>query len=208
MYTFKVGQHSLEVAQNIARHHEEIAQLSLVQHDVFINWRQLHEDNDEKAKWLQESFTHPLPIVERPLSRKEFLDLTLKDLHSDTPHTVWSLTSKVLCKDGSIKHIPMMNFHPEIADTEPYIMSSLEYLFPGKPGVLVDSGRYLHYYGNFLISQEEWSHFLSEFLMPCILVSPRYIGHRLHDGYSTLRLTNDDEFKPTVPTVTSLLNQA
>jgi len=35
--------------------------------------------------------------------------------------------------------------------------------------------------------------------MPVILVSPRYIGHRLRDGYSTLRLTSDTTFKPKVP---------
>jgi len=208
MYSFSIGQPSLGVAQSIVGHHQEISLVTLIQHDVFINWRQQHKDNTEKAKWLLESFTHPTPTAQKTLRRDEFLALTLESLRSDTPHTVWSFTSKVICKDGSIQHIPMMNFHPEIDGFEPYVLQSLEYLFPKKPGVLVDSGRYLHYYGNFLISQDEWLHFLGEFLMPCILVSPRYIGHRIHDGYSTLRLTNDEKFKPTLPRVVSLLNQA
>lgn len=207
MYSFKIGQTSLEVAQNIVSHYEEVAQITLIQHEVFVNWRQIHKDNEDKAKWLLESFNHPTPIAEKNLNRDAFLKLTLDDLQHSTPYTVWSLTSKVICKDGSTKHLPMMNFHPEIVDSEPYIIQSLEYLFPKKVGVLVDSGRYLHYYGDFLISPEEWLYFLGEFLMPCILVSQRYIGHRLYDGYSTLRLTNDGTFKPTLPRVVKLLNQ-
>lgn len=43
-------------------------------------------------------------------------------------------------------------------------------------------------------------------IMPCVLVSPRYIGHALNDGYCSLRLTADSTFKPKIPTVVHIFN--
>ena len=74
-----------------------------------------------------------------------------------------------------------------------------------REGVFLDSGRYFHYFGNFVLSNEEWSQFNGAFLMPCILVSPRYIGHRLINGYNTLRLTNDNAFKTKIPEVVEII---
>ena len=72
-------------------------------------------------------------------------------------------------------------------------------------GVLLDSGRFQHYYGDFLLDENEWIQFMAEFLMPTFLVSPRYIGHRLYDHYCTLRLTSNNQYKPKVPEVVEIL---
>jgi hypothetical protein len=67
------------------------------------------------------------------------------------------------------------------------------------PGYLLRSGRYFHYYGVALLTPQEWLRFLASFLMPCTLVSPRYIGHSLHRGFCTLRLNAVPPLKPEIP---------
>mgnify|MGYP004190599807 FL=1 len=96
-----------------------------------------------------------------------------------------------------------MNFHPENIARED-IKKAINYISHGHNGVLLDSGRYQHYYGNFLLNESEWKKFISEFLMPTVLVSPRYIGHRLYDGYCALRLTADDKYKTKIPEVVEI----
>lgn len=99
----------------------------------------------------------------------------------------------------------MMNFHPDAASQDD-VTQALQYICRGKQGALLESGRYLHYYGDFLLNEQEWPKFMAEFLMPCTLVSPRYIGHRLYDGYCTLRLTADKTSKPKIPEVVRIIH--
>ncbi len=67
------------------------------------------------------------------------------------------------------------------------------------PGYLLSSGRHFHYYGMQLLDSEAWIAFLAQFLMPCVLVSPRYIGHSMHRGFCALRLNAVPPHKPIVP---------
>ena len=99
----------------------------------------------------------------------------------------------------------MMNFHPENISTNE-IIKILKHICKEKHGVFLKSGRYYHYYGNFLLSEKQWENFVTEFLMPTILVSPRYIGHRLNNGYCTLRLTTDKKYKPKIPRAIKIIN--
>ncbi len=99
----------------------------------------------------------------------------------------------------------MMNFHPENGLGLGEVKKSLNHLCSDKRGVLLDSGRYFHYYGDFLLDQREWETFLGNFLLPFNLVHPGYIGYRLRDGYSTLRLTTDEKYKTKPPEVIEIL---
>ena len=97
-----------------------------------------------------------------------------------------------------------MNFHPECGTTAD-IKRVVKLICGNNNGVLLESGRFYHYYGNYLLNQNEWTKFLANFLMPCIFVSPRYIGNRLYDGYCTLRLTAEQKYKPKIPQVIEIL---
>lgn len=123
---------------------------------------------------------------------------------------VWSVNSKVRYGDKQFtdfKHVPMMNFHFEEGADINFAIKAVEKICGDMSGVLLESGRFFHYYGNALLHHEEWLHFLGQFLMPCVLVSPRYIGHALNDGYFSLRLTADNIFKPKIPTVIKVFNE-
>lgn len=204
MLNFSLNQNSLEVAQTIIENHREIISIKLISHKVETNWRQLYKSTEDKVLNLNRSFIHTLPIQQKIYKREEFIKLKLNDLNKLGDSQVWSLCSKVECEDGEYKHIPMMNFHPEGISLE-IIKQSIKHIYPNKNGVILHSGRFFHYYGNFLLSENEWIKFMAAFLMPCVLVSSRYIGHRLHDGYCSLRLTTDTKYKTKIPEVILVL---
>jgi len=204
MHNFKVNQSPLDVCKVIVANHPEITSVRLIAHTVGINWRQKYPSNSEKLSHLNTSFEHPKPIKTKTYLRDAFLQLELLDLGKIVGHEVWSMTSLVSCTDGESRHIPMMNFHPIDASLGD-IKKTLAHICRNYRGAILDSGRYFHYYGDVLLSQEEWLKFMADFLMPCIIVSPRYIGHRLYDGYCTLRLTTEQTYKVKVPRVIELV---
>jgi hypothetical protein len=204
MLEFKIGQNALDVCKVIVDHHSEISKVRLIAHEVGLNWRQVYQTTQERSKHILETFDHKQPIKFKEYSREEFLRLKLNDLYNIGENQVWSFTSKIQTHDGNIKHIPMMNFHPEDGSKES-VKKALKYICGDKRGVLLYSGRFWHYYGDFILDIDEWIKFMSQFLMQVFLVSPRYIAHRLYDGYCTLRLTTDKRYKPHIPTVIEIL---
>ncbi len=204
MSEFQLGQTALDVCKVIIDHQPSISIVRLVAHDVNINWRQQYQTTPKKLEYMFDGFEHAEPVRNQEYSREEFGRLALDDLDNLRENQVWSITSKVQCFDGETKHLPLMNFHPENG-SEKDIKKALKYICGNNRGVLLDSGRFQHYYGDFLLSENEWTQFMAEFLMPTVLVSPRYAGHRLHDGYCTLRLTADSQYKPKIPEVVEIL---
>jgi len=204
MKKFQIGQDALDVCKIIIEHQSDISAIKLIAHEVDINWRQSFQTTSEKLQNMMFGFYHSVPIKMQEYSREEFNQLDINDLNNLIKNQVWSISSKVRLFDGKIKHIPMMNFHPENC-SENDIKIALRHICGDNGGVLLDSGRFQHYYGDFLLNEYQWRQFMTEFLMPTILVSPRYIGHRLHDGYCTLRLTADAQYKPKIPQLTEIL---
>ncbi len=197
----KIGQNSLEVCKEIIRNCEKISNVYLIAHHVGNNWRQINSTPEKQAKNLLNGLITEPPIKEQAYNRESFLKLELDDLENLGENVVWSITSKVKCFDGSTKHMPMINFHPEEGVKLPEIIEATKLITDNKSGFFLETGRYYHYYGNFLLDNKDWTKFLSRFLASCFLVSPRYIAHRIYDGYCTLRLTTDKKYKPKIPTL-------
>jgi hypothetical protein len=199
---FQIGQSALDVCKVVVEHQSEISELTLISHEVGINWRQRYETEQERLEHQLAGFEHSKPIKQQDFSRNEFNNVTPEMISELRENQVYSITSKVGCNDRIDRHIPMMNFHNTSLQD---IKSALEYICGKRKGVILNSGRFFHYYGDFLLDEDKWTSFMGEFLMPTVLVSPRYIGHRIHDGYSTLRLTADKKYKPCIPKVVELL---
>lgn len=198
---FHIGQNSLEVCQAIVGAHPEILSVCLIKHEVGINWRQQHDTPEKQIGAFLSGLGHLRPLEYMTLCRQDFLDARIKS--EPEIGIVWSMTSEVVCAIGMkkcVRHIPMMNFHPEGIGIEE-IEQALNVICSTWKGVILDSGRHQHYYGNHLLDKDSWVKWMAEFLGPCVLVSPRYIGHRLHHGYASLRLTSDSKYKPVVPIV-------
>jgi hypothetical protein len=206
-----VGDSSLEVVQHIATTYD-LEEVSLLRHTVGINWRQRYSD-EEKAEYLDAGcFDHndSKSTMEWAVDAQALGALTTNSLiEKSATDEVFSIGSRVK-KAGEEFHIPMMNFHPEVADERQFIIDCVRQLQKQAPdlvppGVLVESGRYFHYYGLGLIPTDKFDKYLASFLMPSVLVSPRYIGHSLHEAQCSLRVTHDQQFKPFLPKVVELI---
>jgi hypothetical protein len=204
---FQIGMNSLEVLESIIDNHESIRKVSVIIHEVGLNWSQKYKTPEEMKENFLEAYTGAKPTKKSiNFLRKDFLNLTYNYLKTQLyENEVMSFVSKVEDKNGNFLHIPMMNFHLENDFRIEEIRKTINFLYPEKKGVLLNSGRHSHYYGNFLLDQKEWESFLGNFLIPFNLVHPGYIGYVLRYGYSTLRLTADNKFKPKIPEVFEIL---
>lgn len=175
--------------------------ITLVKHKVGLNWTQKYTTPEMRRKHLLEAYA-VRPMREYRFSKREFLNgdygEICRRLDGDD---VLSVVSRVEAAKGSHMHIPLMNFHPEGSFGLKEIKKALARACPRKHGALLKSGRFYHYYGDFLMSQREWEAFLGLFLIPVHLVHPSYIGHGLKYGYNTLRLTSGKTYKTKTPTV-------
>jgi len=180
----------------------DTTQVELIAHESKRNWRQLHPTARDQVKNLQEGLIHDGPLHGR-LTRIDSLEeeVELMAAQIDEPDVV-SVTSRLFDHDGNfVGHTALMNLHPEGFDDVDSIVRAIREITAGMPGYLLSSGRYYHYYGCQILHSNEWRRFLAQFLMPCVMVSPRYIGHSLFQGFCAVRLTAADPHKPSVPTL-------
>jgi len=186
--------------------HLEKARFVVFEHSVTKNWRVRYTTVSQKYKQLKKGLIQHQPHNVFELWGYEVLDGEFAQrTFTCKKRRVISISSRVLCDDGRYRHIAMMNLHPERELTIDNVVTMLKKITGNMPGYLLRSGRYYHFYGIALLEEEEWVRFLAQFLMPTIIVSPRYIGHSLHRGYTALRLSTDPEYKPLLPEVCCLI---
>ncbi|MBC3878521.1 hypothetical protein H8K38_11925 [Undibacterium sp. FT79W] len=106
-----------------------------------------------------------------------------------------AIHSDVLTSDSVRLHFPMIDMSTsataQLNKLENYIGSEIFNQL-----AFYDSGRSFHVYGQKLLSEKEWIAFMGTLLLSNQkdlkpLVDPRWIGHRLIAGYSSLRWTKN-----------------
>jgi hypothetical protein len=120
----------------------------------------------------------------------------IKNLIGSTPPgKELSLHSSIEIDSGETLHIPMI-------DMSTGSLAQLEKVRPLLGDILFStfswfkSGRSYHGYGGTLIDQKEWTSQMGKLLLVNQIgmpptVDPRWVGHRLIAGYSSLRWTNN-----------------
>jgi hypothetical protein len=112
---------------------------------------------------------------------------------AQTERKLLAVTSRVHLRDGTMLHIPMLDFHVAFSNhstalvTE--IISTLK--FSGK---LLRSGKSYHFYGNRLIEADEMRSFLGRFLLFEPIVDRAWIAHQLIEGACALRISPRAEY--------------
>jgi hypothetical protein len=176
--------------------------IELIEHRVSSNWRQRYTQPRERALAIRESLIHESPYAARVIDVNDSEQLRAEMTSCDKPDVALSVTSRVLNTSGKlVGHMALMNLHPEGFETIDELRHAVHEVTGHSSGYLIHSGRYFHYYGRRLLTETEWQTFIGEFLMPCTMVSPRYIGHSLARGYCSLRLTAAPPVKPATPTL-------
>ena len=175
--------------------------VELVVHPVGLNWRQLHLDARSRVAGLDESLLQPGPFRGRRV-RLDQVRSAVGALRRSNAGRAVSVTSRVHDAGGAfVGHLALMNLHPVGFTGTDELCGALRRVCPAHDGFLLFSGRFFHYYGFGLLDQGAWTRFLAQFLMPCALVSPRYIGHSLYRGFCSLRLNQVPPHKATAPYV-------
>jgi len=86
-------------------------------------------------------------------------------------------------------HIPMLDIELTPNDENlGYLISCLQVLGE-KSGAVLLSGASYHYYGYEPLGRGQWQKFMYKSLLLDDVVDTRWIGHRLLDGFSLLRIT-------------------
>lgn len=172
----------------------------LIEHSVETNWRQKYQSDESKFINIKESLIYPCYIAKYEVLGNDILQKGtsfIRNLVSNKQHVI-SVASCLTAPNGDLVHLPFMNFHPEI-DNLQYLSESIKFITKNQHGYLVATGRFYHFYGQYLLTPTEWLNFNCDFLLPTVLVSERYISHSLRQGYNTLRLTSQEPFKPKTP---------
>lgn len=166
-----------------------IAAASSDKSQLFVHEALKHEAKDEANDRFQ------LTVDE--LSEGALRD-RVRDLSDDE---VIAIYSKCRLSDGTVMHIPMMDFRAlPNEQTLSVIKTALEEIQQFN-GVVLESGRSYHFYGVRLLAEDDWM----DFMLKCLLLAPftdaRYITHRLLERVGSLRITAGKTFKPNVPII-------
>lgn len=116
---------------------------------------------------------------------------------------VLAVSSKLKLKDGRLAHLPLMDF--KCAPTSANLVLAKEgFAKIGQTdGVLLNSGNSFHYYGQRLMSEEEWRAFLGHCLLLSDFIDTRYVGHALINNECRLRISTT-RLNPFIPTVVDI----
>jgi hypothetical protein len=101
-----------------------------------------------------------------------------------------TVCSDVRLASGTTLHIPMMDFLCSPSDANENLVISLVRRLEQPRGLLANSGNSYHFYGCNLFENDEWRRFLARALLLSPITDPRYIAHRLMDGFCNLRIVD------------------
>lgn len=143
----------------------------------------------------------------REIAAEQLTRQNLQALLQELPKNhVLALCSRCHLLDGAIAHFPMLDLRcPPGRRNHQIIIKALQMLGQRR-GVILASGRYLHYYGFDLLSESALMEFAARSLLLTPLADSRYIGHRMLAGTFALRISPSEQ-KPVVPRVVVVLGK-
>lgn len=119
-------------------------------------------------------------------------EITGGELEKRVSKTLWPMALQVLSptlRHTEPAHVPMLDVEfPPSDENLSYLISCLRALGEQEGAVLLSGASY-HYYGYQLLSNSEWQKFMYKSLLLDEVVDTRWVGHRLIDGFSWLRIT-------------------
>lgn len=120
---------------------------------------------------------------------------------SDIPNHIDSfcaLCSKVILKDGSEKHIPMIDFHiPPSPDNLNVVKSVCKFLGLS-PGWILNSGESYHFIGGRIVTWETIYEILAKSILYNPIVDIAWVSHQLREVSCSLRIGEKNGRAPIV----------
>jgi hypothetical protein len=104
------------------------------------------------------------------------------------PGSLFSMCSQVELRNGSIRHIPMMDFLSPKSQQSRDVVCRVAARFGAGGGIVLESNRSYHYYGFELLSERGLMRFLANALLFAPVVDQAWIAHQLIDRCCALRI--------------------
>lgn len=104
------------------------------------------------------------------------------------PGQMLAMCSEVQLKNGSTKHIPMIDFRCPVRPHSLQFVSRIAKLFDVGKGFIVETDRSYHFYGAELLTGQEWLQLLGRALQFSPIVDRAWIAHQLIDKCCNLRI--------------------
>jgi hypothetical protein len=101
---------------------------------------------------------------------------------------VFAIASKCTLRNGCKAHIPMMDFALKSPEGREAVVATMKGISPSG-GIVLQTENSYHFYGTELLNPNQWLEFLGKSLLFQGVIDPRYIGHRLKEGFGVLRLS-------------------
>jgi hypothetical protein len=197
------GMKAPEAFEAVLRKHPEIDTFTIVRYKdkLRLPERTTAQPIDDPSRFLAQATVH-----DNKADEEESVPLTAlgpelwKRLFELPEDYVLAASSKVTLVGGSHAHLPMIDF--KCAPTRQNIDLAKEAFekIGQTDGVLLNSGNSFHYYGQTLMNDTEWRHFLGHCLLLADFIDTRYVGHALINNECRLRLSTAP-LNPFIPTV-------
>lgn len=191
-----------EMVSEIVENLQDIAAIKIIVHPANWNWRQQQTAPEQQVSALESGLTQlQRPEIEIP--RQDVINnfrLVLDEIRTafgpHVPRTLLSIESSVVLQTRYDAWLPTMNYHPEgVERLSPEGLNRvvrLLSLISRWETSIVETDRYWHAYAHGLMTESEFHRWLSLHSNAVALVSPRYIGQSLADGYTPTRLVSAD----------------
>ena len=109
-----------------------------------------------------------------------------------------AVCSKVIMKDYSIQHIPMIDFHLPISNKNLLIIKDYCHILGLEHGFILNSGESYHFIGNELMSWNSLYKLLTQSLLLSPIVDKSWISHQLIEKSCSLRINKKHNIYPQV----------
>lgn len=139
-----------------------------------------HQKLENKVEWLA---TDKLDVLQlQRMSQKAY-----------NKSQLLAVTSSVRMRDGSVKHLPLLDFHTGYSEHATSLITEILQLL-GVSGTLLKSGKSYHFYGEALLTCQELTAFLGNALLFAPIVDRAWIAHQLIKGRCALRISPREEY--------------
>jgi len=201
--TLATGMKAPEAFETVIRKHPNIDSFTIVRYrdKLRLPERSTVKPTEDPAKFIAQAAVHDNKAdQEQTVPTAALGGEFWTHLFDSLQEFVLAASSKVRLKDGSVAHIPMIDF--KCAPTQENVDLAREAFakIGQTDGVLLNSGNSFHYYGQTLLSENEWLTFLGHSLLLSDFIDTRYVGHALINGECRLRLSTTP-LNPFIPTV-------
>ena len=106
------------------------------------------------------------------------------------------LNSQVFLTDGTLAHLPLMDFNICVSEDGLTKVSEILTLLGVRQGYLMDSGSSYHFIGSEPMTTDEHLAFLHRALLFTPIIDGRWIAHQLINGNSNLRIGEKNGVSP------------